>query len=205
MAAKYRVALFLEDAAHEAFVVPLCRRIIKEEGYHVQEIEFLPLKFRGGDAIGSFKRFLKDARKNPALRFDLIVVGRDANCKGFVERRDGILRVAQKYGAENVITAIPDPHVERWFMIDMNALRQGSGLNIAGEVPTYKCNKDRYKKLLREAFEQAGVKPPLGGAEYGPLIVEKLDLYAACRLDTGLNKFVEDFRSWLKQLRLHQV
>ena len=90
-------------------------------------------------------------------------------------------------------------------MIDMNALRQGSGLNIAGEVPTYKCNKDRYKKLLREAFEQAGVKPPLGGAEYGPLIVEKLDLYTACRLDTGLNKFVEDFRSWLKQLRLHQV
>ena len=39
---------------------------------------------------GSFADLLRNEK------FDLMVVGRDANCKGVVERRDGILRVSSK-------------------------------------------------------------------------------------------------------------
>jgi hypothetical protein len=187
MAAKYRVALFLEDRAHESFILPLCQRLIQEEGYDLNEIALKPLHSHGGDPMGSFKRFLKDARRNSALKADLIIVARDANCKGYRERSEAIRRLSEKHSPSPVIPAIPDPHVERWFMIDMNALRQASGLPLVGEAPPYKCDKDRYKKLLREVFRGTGVSPPLGGVEYGPRVVEKLDLYSACRLDTGLN------------------
>lgn len=201
MAAEYRVALFLEDLAQEAFILPLCERLMVEEGYHIGQIEFVPLHARGGDPIGSLKRFLKDARKDPSRKMDLLIVGRDANCKGFIKRRDEILRLAQRFRWTTVIAVIPDPHIERWFMIDMNALRRASGVQLAGGVQRYKCDKERYKRLLRDAFQGSGVVPPMGGLEYGARVVEYIDLYEACKLDTGLNTFVSEFRNWLRQMQ----
>jgi hypothetical protein len=52
--------------------------------------------------------------------------------------------------------------------------------------------------LLRQAFADSGIAPPLGGLEYGPILARHMDLYAAAKQDHGLNDFVEKSRAWLK-------
>lgn len=132
---------------------------------------------------------------------DVLIVGSDANCQGFVARRNAILKAVSKSPYPKVIPAIPDPHVERWFMVDMQALRAASGVDLRGDIPQYKCDKNRYKTLLREAFRDTGVMPPLGGIEYGSRVASLMDLYSSCKYDTGLSAFVSDFRSWLRQCK----
>ena len=129
-------------------------------------------------------------------------MGVDANCKGFTVRRDLVLKAAGKaLPYREIITAIPDPHVERWFLLDMVALSNAAGAPVAASVPAYKCEKNHYKTLLRQAFAGSGIAPPLGGLEYGPLVAQGMDLFAAAKLDHGLADYVEKARAWLKRLK----
>jgi hypothetical protein len=199
MAGKRRVAFFLEDSAQEAIIPPLFLRLAEEEGFFPLQFELQVLHARGGASISAFRAFLKDARKRLGLRADLLVVGSDANCKGFTARRDTISIVATKFPFQEIVTAIPDPHVERWFLLDMNALSQASGVSLTVSPPAYKCDKNRYKTLLRHAFRGTDVTPPLGGIEYGPIVAKSMDLYKAAKDDHGLGDFIEKTRSWLKR------
>jgi hypothetical protein len=199
MAARRRVAFFLEDTAQEALIPALFRRLVEEEGYPTDQCEYFVLSARGGGSLKSLKQFLKDAKRRSHLAADVLVVGSDANCKGFVSRRDLISHIAAKSPFEIVIPAIPDPHIERWYLLDMQALRQASGVPIVGDVPAYKCDKHRYKILLRDAFRESGIIPPMGGIEYGELVAANMDLYSACKLDAGLAAFVDRVRSWIRQ------
>ena len=159
------------------------------------------LSARGGASLSALRQFLKDARQRGHLNADLLVVGVDANCKGFTQRRDFVLKAAAKSPYREIITAIPDPHVERWFLLDMAALSRAAGAPIAASVPSYKWKKNHYKNLLRQTFAGSGITPPLGGQEYGPLIARELDLFAAAKQDHGLADYLEQARAWLKRLR----
>ncbi len=202
MAANRIIAFFLEDSAQEALIPSLVRRLIAEAGLSTEKFEFLILHSRGGGSLRSFKTFLKDARKRRYL-IDLLIVGSDANCKGFSERRNTILKAGRGSPyLDRIIPAIPDPHIERWFMLDMKALSKASQLALQGELPAYKCDKGRYKGLLRDVFQRSGVAPPLGGVEYGPDVAVEMDLYHACKLNSGLDSFVREVRAWLKQIEV---
>ena len=83
----------------------------------------------------------------------------------------------------------------------MPALSQAAGSPIAASAPAYKCEKNHYKTLLRQAFVDTGIAPPLGGLEYGPDVARKMDLYTAAKQDHGLNDYVEKARAWLKRAK----
>jgi hypothetical protein len=201
MGAKRRVAFFLEDSAQEAIIPPIFTRLAAEEGWPASCLDLQVLSARGGGSLTAFRAFLKDARRRGHLDADLLVVGVDANCKGFPVRRELVMKAAAKSPYREIITAIPDPHVERWFLLDMAALSSAAGSPIAASVPAYKCEKNHYKTLLRQAFAGSGIAPPLGGLEYGPLVARQMDLFAAAKCDHGLADYVEKARAWLKRVK----
>ena len=200
MVAKHIIAYFLEDAGQEAIIPPLVKRLIREAGKPVENFEHLPLSARGGRSISSYKDLLSDAKRRKHLPADLLIVGSDGNCKGFAARRDEIKAVAANPPYPIVVTAVPDPHVERWYLLDPSALSKAAGISKMPPLPVHKCEKDYYKQLLRSAFDGSSIIPLLGGTEYGPLVAEKMDLYAAGKADHGLAEFVDGIKSWLKQL-----
>lgn len=200
MAGKCRVVIFLEDSAQEAIIPPLFKRLAGEEGFAQNQLDIDILASRGGVSLKAFGQFLKDARrKRSPLQADLLIVGSDANCKGFAERRDAILKAAAKSSYREIVTAIPDPHVERWYLLDAKAFTFAVGNQMVVAPPDYKCEKNHYKTLLRKAFVDNDISPPLGDIEYGPAIAEKMDLYAAAKQDHGFADFIEQSRSWLKR------
>ncbi len=48
---------------------------------------------------------------------DLFIVATDANCRGYTERKREIDLAIEKF-KEITIYAIPDPHIERWLLLD---------------------------------------------------------------------------------------
>ena len=200
MAAKYIIAYFLEDAGQEAIIPPLVKRFIREAGKLAEDFDHRTLNARGGGSISSYKRFLADANRRMHLPADLLIVGSDGNCKGFATRRDEIKAVAANPPYPIVVTAVPDPHVERWYLLDPSALAKVAGISKMPALPAHKCEKDYYKQLLRSAFTNSPIIPLLGGTEYGALVADKMDLYAASKADHGLAEFIVGVKSWLKQL-----
>jgi hypothetical protein len=200
MAAKYIIAYFLEDIGQEAIIPPLVRRLIREAGKPAETFEHLILNARGGRSISSYQNFLADAKRRKHLPADLLIVGSDGNCKGFATRRDEIKAVVANPPYPIVVTAVPDPHVERWYLLDPSALSSAAGIPKIPALPAHKCDKNYYKQLLRSAFYDSPIIPPLGGTEYGPLVADEMDLYAAGKADHGLAEFVGGVKSWLKRL-----
>ena len=200
MAAKHIIAYFLEDAGQEAIIPPLAKRLIREAGKPAENFDHLILNARGGRSISSYQKFLDDAKRRNHLSADLLIVGSDGNCKGFATRRDEIKAVAANPPYPIVVTAVPDPHVERWYLLDPSALAKVAGISKMPALPAHKCEKGYYKQLLRSAFTHSPVIPLLGGTEYGALVADKMDLYAASKADHGLAEFIVGVKSWLKQL-----
>ena len=84
--------------------------------------------------------------------------------------------------------AIPDPHIERWLLVDSAAFK--AVLGVGCEAPDPKCQRDRYKRLLREAIQKAGINPSLGGIEYAADIVAEMDFTHVPHPDESLAKFI---------------
>ncbi|HEX9648871.1 MAG TPA: hypothetical protein VGB88_15300, partial [Alphaproteobacteria bacterium] len=137
--------------------------------------------------------FLRDLRKQGGRMPDLIVVATDANCQGLNDR----VREFDGPGAPApMILAIPDPHVERWLLLDGAAFRAVFGTGC--DAPDLKCSKDRYKQRLIEAISATGVTPTLGGIEFAEDIVREMDLGRASRADRSFKRFVDEFRNILR-------
>jgi hypothetical protein len=73
-----------------------------------------------------------------------------------------------------VSVAIPDPHIERWMLVDAKAFQDVFGRGCT--LPANKCAKDEYKKLLRKEIRESGIEAPLGGEEYAEDIVMAMNL-----------------------------
>lgn len=93
-----------------------------------------------------------------------------------------------------LVIAVPDPHVELWYLADRRAVARVLSERFAAEVPVHKCERGRYKTALRAAFRAGGVDPVSGGVEYGEEIGRVMDLPGACRNDPALRAFVEELR-----------
>ena len=97
--------------------------------------------------------------------------------------------------AQNLIYSVPDPHVERWYLVDEAALSKAVGCTVAGHPPQHKCDKNHYKNLLTKTISNAGVTPLQGGAEYGDDVGLCVDLYKAGKQDQGFKAFCDDVRA----------
>ena len=184
------VALFGEDRAHQLVVGALLRRLAEE---HRVEVSLVWRQAYGGHrrVKHELNDYLRALHRNREPLPDLVVVATDANCKGLNER----MREVSNPNAQMppTVLAIPDPHVERWLLLDGAAFKTVLGQGC--RAPDRKCDRDRYKQRLVEAIQAAGVEPILGGIEYAEDIIRHLDIGRAARADTSFRRFVNALRN----------
>lgn len=191
------VALFVEDHAHQAIIRAFVQRLADEYGIPVR-LDWRSAIRGHGRVVGEFKIYLRDLRRQGG-RPDVTVVATDANCHGLNRRVKEIESAAPQTPAPLVL-AIPDPHVERWLLLDGAAFKTVFGRGCA--APDRKCSRALYKQRLSEAIYAAEFTPNLGGIEFAEDIVHHMDIKRAGQADRSLQRFVDDMRNVFRQWRM---
>ena len=146
---KMRILYFLEDRAQEGFIKALVEKIAKEESIDIRSLNHDIRSARGGSrVIIAFRNFIRDTLKTKPSEVDLLVVAVDGNCKGHkdrVEQLEGCIKLDHPF-KNRVIYAVPDPHIERWYITDQKALRDAIGLKRPPDMLPYKCEKRPLQK-----------------------------------------------------------
>ena len=124
----------------------------------------------------------------------MIVITTDADCKGVNERRR---EFEQVNSPAPIALATPDPHVERWLLLDGAAFRQVFGRGC--DAPDLRCDRDLYKQRLAAAILAAGITPTLGGIEFAADLIRNMDIDRAAGADASLNRFVSEIRATFRQ------
>ena len=192
----YNISIFAEDRTLERFILTLIKRLANT--YHVK-INFVSYSVRGGygKVLNALKKYQQGLDRNQENLPDLIIVGIDSNCKGFLEREREIHQAISDY-TRLVIGAIPEPHIERWLLLDSEAFKVVFGRGCP--APDQKCEQDRYKKLLLNAIIGAGMTPSLDGAERVEELVNAMDLQHLEQRDRSIRRFLtalqRQFRIW---------
>jgi hypothetical protein len=205
MAAKIRIGYFLEDRGHETLLKSLVSRVARENGLRSGGWFDDVRSATGGKSIQAYRSFLRDmSKQDGTFPFDILIVASDGNCKGYQDKKSQLLKFAHQADFSNMdllVFALPDPHIERWYMDDPVAFNRAFGSGILPVLPRYKCKKGHYKKIMQDAIATGEVKPQFGGYEYGHKIVEGMDLYGAAKGDASLRHFIDDLSDAIKRLK----
>jgi hypothetical protein len=185
------VLVFGEDYAHEAILRTVLGRLAGEYQVPV-DVQVRSATGGHGRMIRELKAFVGELGRARAPLPDLFLVARDANCLGYAARVKELHEAVRGYQGL-VVPAVPDPHVERWLLIDPQAFKQV--LRQGCQAPDLKCDRDRYKHLLDEAVRAAGVEPLLGGVEFAEDILAVMNLERAGRADTSFAHLLRDLRA----------
>ncbi len=191
------VDLFVEDRAHEDFIGAILRRIARLEHRDIQ------LRIRA--AKGGYPLVLRELDLYQKLVLkgfagmsppDILVVAADANCHGLAAKKKEIRQRLKKAFRDRTVLAVPDPHVERWYLSDRQSFKQVVGV----QPPTErrKCERDRYKQILAQAVRDGGHPAILGGIEFAKELAESMDFYRAGQSEPGFKQFVSDAVSAFK-------
>ena len=190
------INLFIEDVAHEDFLVALIQRLADKCGVEVN-IKTSSVRGGHGRVIAELKQYLRDLQRNQENLPDLIIVGTDSNCKGISERETEINQVISDL-ADLVISMIPEPHIERWFLLDSAAFKTVFGKGC--QQPDQKCERGRYKNMLLNAIYRATLTPPIDGMERIEELVYAMDLQRMEQSDRSIRRFLtplqRQFRIW---------
>ncbi|MXY93146.1 MAG: hypothetical protein F4047_14000 [Caldilineaceae bacterium SB0670_bin_27] len=188
------IALFVEDYAHQKVIGALVTRVAAECDVEVR-LDWRNAMGGHGKVIVELRNYIRDLKRQGTPWPDLIIVATDANCKGLNERSR---EIGDLDAPAPVLLAIPDPHVERWLLLDGAAFRAVFGRGC--QAPDRKCSRELYKRKLIEEIHAAGGTPILGGIEYAEDILCHMDIDRAARADDALQRFVSDlrttFRGW---------
>jgi len=185
------IALFVEDHAHQLFLTALISRMANEYGIQIKP-NWRNVRRGHGAVIRELKEYVRDLQRDRAGLPDLVIVATDANCKGMKERLNEII-TATKEQPIDIVCAIPDPHIERWLLLDSAAFKTVFGRGCM--APDYKCERARYKKLLIEAILETGITPSLGGIEFAEDIVRAMDFHRVGRIDPSLGRLLEELQA----------
>lgn len=187
-----RISAFVEDQAHRLVIGALIERVADECDIAVK-VEWRNARRGYGRVVKEFSEYLRDLKRQGNLP-DFIVVGTDANCKG---RKARSQQLPVNESPVPVVLAIPDPHVERWLLLDGAAFETVFGKGCA--APDKKCARSRYKERLIQAIAAAGVTPGPGGIEFAGDLVREMDLRRVKQLDVSLGRFLDDLDGQLKR------
>jgi len=128
---RMRILYFLEDRAQEGLIKALVERAAREESIAIDSLFHDVRSARGGSRfINELKKFLEYSEMTGIGDVSFLIVARDGNCKGYNRR----VRELERYIGPNhpfkskVVYAIPDPHIERWYIMDQRAFKDGVGL-----------------------------------------------------------------------------
>ncbi len=194
------VDVFVEDAAHEQFLLPLLRRMADEARVSVRPHVRAA---RGGEAraldeMAAAQRVLASGGLAAPLA-DLFLVGIDGNCTSANEKRKQIRLRSLPAFADRLVVACPDPHIEKWYMADPESFERV--VEARPRLGPEKCKRDHYKRLLASTVRGAGHPALLGGIEFAADLVIAMDLHRAGRADAALGQFVGELRGALQRLR----
>ncbi len=182
-----RIGYFLEDRRHEDFIKSLVQRVARE---NVIDIESTVYSNTGGSRVlVNLEGFFKSKQ---IIQEDIFIVAVDGNCKGSAERERELLQRIPTEHQTRIVYCVPDPHIERWYLLDLQALGDATGLHININQPSYNKNKDYYKSLLGEHVKQAGSL--FGGMEYGDDIARHVNFQQLRRVDPGFGRFIDDLK-----------
>ena len=188
-------ALFGEDYAHRLVVGALVKRLAGEAGIAIHQ-DWRSAVGGHGRVLREFDNYLRDLNRQ-GIHPDLIVVATDSNCAGLNQRTRELERPGWSFP---VVTAIPDPHIERWLLLDGAAFHAAVGRGC--DAPDYKCDRARYKSLLIDAVYAAGITPSIGGIEFAEDIVRQMDIQRAAQADRSFDRFVQQMRRIFRQWQL---
>ena len=189
-----RVAVFAEDSAHAAFLVPLVGRVAESLEVSVAT-QILSAEGGRPRALSQFRAWQETAALFPTAvaPFDLVVVALDGNCATVAKTKHSIEEIVLPAFAPRLVTACPDPHIERWLMADPQSFAA-----VVGKAPSLgrqKCERARYKKILADTIRGAGHPPTLlHGREFAPEVVAAMALYRAGKNCRSLGAFLDDLR-----------
>lgn len=199
MSEPLRADLFVEDVAHQKLLEPLIWRVAQEENLTVRcQIR----SARGGHprAIREFQLYQQGLTDGflQTTSPDLIVVAIDSNCSTLSQTRDEILHATNADYQHLLICACPDPHIERWYMADIDSFYR-----VIGHQPRLgrvKCERDYYKQILGQAIKEGGHPASLGGIEFASELANNMNLYRAGKSNASLKAFLDDLRKKLRML-----
>ena len=138
--------------------------------------------------------FLRDVERVKSSMDDIVVVTIDGNCQGFNDIRNLILNMKERAQYQGFVAcAVPDPHIEKWYLSDPENLAKALSSGKVPKLPIYKCERSIYKSELNQTLASIGVRAPLGGTEYGREIAQGIDLFQAGQNDSSLKHFIDDF------------
>lgn len=173
MSVKKRVQCFCEDVAQENFIKSLIERAAQQKGVQVDIA--MQGATHGSRVWNELKAYLDLLGKRRANYPDVLVIVLDSDCKKRSEVKNKVMDLIAKRKLNiPVVCAVPEPHIERWYLEDQRAFREVLPKATPKKL-SYRCERDRYKQALREAIRAADIEPLLGGAEYGGDIARALD------------------------------
>ncbi len=185
------VDLFVEDRAHEEFILAMLDRLAHGQQ---RKVTLRVRSARGGHgrALTEFSLYQESVLKGFAGMTvpDILVIAIDANCKPFNTARNEIEAKVDLQLKDRTIFACPDPHIERWYLADPDSFAEIIG--VRPETGRKKCARDYYKAILSKTLIEAGYPPTLGGIEFAREIVQAMDLYRASKVDGSLKHFLDD-------------
>lgn len=189
--------LFVEDRAHEEFLKPLLSRLAAQIG---KAVTLRVRSARGGHGrvlqeLALYQRSVTMAPQTCPMP-DLLVVAIDANCKRFAKAMQEIQNALQPPFQARAVIACPDPHIERWYLADLDAFARVVGTR--PKLSRRKCERGRYKVILSKAIMDAGHPPTLGGIEFAPEIVGAMDFFLAGKNEPSLRRFINDVLARLR-------
>lgn len=191
------IALFVEDAGHEAVIKSL---VFRFASLYQIEVKLNLYSVRGGHGkvINELRQFLRDVERGTLRLPDLLIVAIDANCRGYSEKYGEIKSITDEFSLTSItICAIPDPHIERWLLLDSAAFKTVLGKGC--QAPNQKCERDRYKRLLIEAVRNTGRTPLLGGMEHAENLMNAIDLDRIITTDDSFGRFIQELHRQFKQ------
>jgi hypothetical protein len=190
------IDLFAEDRAHQELLSPLVERVAQAEGKRVR-LHVRSARGGHGVALTEFRRHQETLLKGMGGGVpNLVIAAIDANCRKAAVARQRILRALRPEFADLCIPACPDPHIERWYLADLQAFHEVVGHTPS--VPKSKCERDLYKHILAQAVVDAGHPAMLGGIEFARELAEAMDFARAGRSARSLRRFVDELTARLR-------
>jgi hypothetical protein len=191
----HSINLFVEDRGHTLFLQTLIYRFANQYGISIN-IKVSSSSGGHGAVLSKLKEYINDLLHEQGALPDILIAATDGNCKGYVGRRQEIDNALRGFNGR-IVYAIPDPHVERWLLLDSTAFKRVLGRGC--DAPLRKCERGLYKRLLLQAIRATGVNPPLGGIEYTEDIVNAMDLDYLEHNDESLGKLLKELRQIFQQ------
>ncbi len=200
---KVNIAYFLEDIAHEKFLRALVVRVAQENGLSYDDLVEEVFNATGGSprVLHELRRFLADVQSASTNPYQILIVATDSNCAKYIKVKNDITNIVEEANYHSpVVLAIPNPYIERWYVMDSEAFKSATGATVVSRPPRKHRKRDSYKKILRDALRSADIRPILGGAEYGEEVARQINLYKAGKADRSFGYFVRDLKQEIGKL-----